>query len=86
MKYYLFQQGDLGEHCKLPQWGPVWSPGSKALLGFTYPQIFQRRLKIYYLVDQFVVNFLIAIISNRGRAPKAKAFLVLHNLKSFKGV
>jgi len=52
-------------------WSAVSSPSGVrgtateaiAFLGFTEPQILQKRLK-YYLVDQFVVNFLIAILSN----------------------
>jgi len=45
IKYCLFQQGCLGERCKLP-WGGA--PEAEAFLGFTWPQILQRRLKLLF--------------------------------------
>jgi len=34
IKYCLFQQGGLGERCRLPQCGPGRSPGSQSIFRF----------------------------------------------------
>jgi len=58
-KILLTSARGSGERCKLPQWDPGQSPKSQSIFRFYIAKFFKNGYK-YYLVDQFVVNILIA--------------------------